>query len=101
MDHCLREGAKGMSDLTAIDILIDPDDGAMKRARVVNARLLESVPLAARLVPMFGAPARSRSVRAMAWILGLLTLRCAVNRVVRASSRGNLSSNRGARLGRR
>jgi hypothetical protein len=34
-----------MSDLTAIDILIDPDEGAMKRAREVNARLLESVPL--------------------------------------------------------
>ena len=51
-----------MSDLTAIHILIDADDGAMKRARVVNARLLESVPLVARLVPMFGAPARSRSV---------------------------------------
>jgi hypothetical protein len=34
-----------MSDLTAIDILIDPDEEAMKRARVVNARLLESVPL--------------------------------------------------------
>jgi hypothetical protein len=34
-----------MSDLTAIDILIDPDKGAMKRAREVNARLLESVPL--------------------------------------------------------
>jgi hypothetical protein len=34
-----------MSDLTAIDILIDPDEAAMKRAREVNARLLESVPL--------------------------------------------------------
>jgi hypothetical protein len=34
-----------MSDLTAIDILIDPDDAALKRAREVNARLLESVPL--------------------------------------------------------
>jgi hypothetical protein len=34
-----------MSDLTAIDILIDPDEAAMKRARKVNARLLESVPL--------------------------------------------------------
>ncbi len=34
-----------MSELTAIDILIDPDEGAMKRAREVNARLLESVPL--------------------------------------------------------
>jgi hypothetical protein len=33
-----------MSELTAIDILIDPHEGAMKRARVVNARLLESVP---------------------------------------------------------
>jgi hypothetical protein len=45
MDHRLREGADGVSDLTAIDILIDPDEGAMKRAREVNARLLESVPL--------------------------------------------------------
>jgi hypothetical protein len=34
-----------MSDLTAIDILIDPDEAAMKRAREVNGRLLESVPL--------------------------------------------------------
>jgi hypothetical protein len=34
-----------MSELTAIDILIDPDEDAMKRAREVNARLLESVPL--------------------------------------------------------
>jgi hypothetical protein len=34
-----------MSDLTAIDILIDPDEAAMNRAREVNARLLESVPL--------------------------------------------------------
>jgi hypothetical protein len=34
-----------MSELTAIDILIDPDEGAMKRAREVNAHLLESVPL--------------------------------------------------------
>jgi hypothetical protein len=34
-----------MSDLTAIDILIDPDEAAMVRAREVNARLLESVPL--------------------------------------------------------
>jgi hypothetical protein len=34
-----------MSGLTAIDILIDPDEAAMKRAQEVNARLLESVPL--------------------------------------------------------
>jgi hypothetical protein len=34
-----------MSDLTAIDILIDPDETAMVRAREVNGRLLESVPL--------------------------------------------------------
>jgi hypothetical protein len=34
-----------MSDLTAIDILIDPDEAAMVRAREVNGRLLESVPL--------------------------------------------------------
>ena len=34
-----------MCDLTAIDVLIDPDEAAMKRAREVNARLLESVPL--------------------------------------------------------
>jgi hypothetical protein len=34
-----------MSELTAIDILIDPDEDAMKRARKVNVRLLESVPL--------------------------------------------------------
>jgi hypothetical protein len=34
-----------MSERTAIDILIDPDEGAMERARKVNARLLKSVPL--------------------------------------------------------
>jgi hypothetical protein len=34
-----------MSELTAIDILIDPDEEALGRARGVNARLLESVPL--------------------------------------------------------
>jgi hypothetical protein len=34
-----------MSELTAIDILIDPDEAAMQRARDVNGRLLESVPL--------------------------------------------------------
>jgi hypothetical protein len=33
-----------MSDLTAIDILIDPDEHTVKRAREVNARMLESVP---------------------------------------------------------
>jgi hypothetical protein len=33
-----------VSDLTAIDVLIDPDEHAMKRAREVNARMLESVP---------------------------------------------------------
>ncbi len=33
-----------MSDLTAIDILIDPDEAAIERARKVNARLLESIP---------------------------------------------------------
>jgi hypothetical protein len=33
-----------MTDLTAIDILIDPDDAALARAREVNARVLESMP---------------------------------------------------------
>jgi hypothetical protein len=33
-----------MTDLTAIDILIDPDDAALARARNVNARVLESMP---------------------------------------------------------
>jgi hypothetical protein len=33
-----------MSDLTAIDVLIDPDQNAIERAREVNARLLESMP---------------------------------------------------------
>jgi hypothetical protein len=33
-----------MTDLTAIDILIDPDDAALARARKVNARVLESMP---------------------------------------------------------
>ena len=35
-----------MTDLTAIDILVDPDDEAIKRAGVVNARLLQSIPAA-------------------------------------------------------
>jgi hypothetical protein len=33
-----------MSDLTAIDVLIDPDDAALQRAREVNARVLQSMP---------------------------------------------------------
>ncbi len=33
-----------MSDLTAIDVLIDPDEQAIERARKINARLLESLP---------------------------------------------------------
>jgi hypothetical protein len=33
-----------MTDLTAIDILIDPDDAALARAREVNARVLKSMP---------------------------------------------------------
>jgi hypothetical protein len=33
-----------MSDLTAIDVLIDPDDAALARAREVNARVLQSMP---------------------------------------------------------
>jgi hypothetical protein len=33
-----------MTDLTAIDILIDPDEHAIERAREVNAMLLESMP---------------------------------------------------------
>ena len=33
-----------MTDLTAIDVLIDPDDAALARAREVNARILESMP---------------------------------------------------------
>jgi hypothetical protein len=33
-----------MSGLTAIDVLIDPDEHAMKRAREVNTRMLKSVP---------------------------------------------------------
>ena len=33
-----------MSDLTAIDVLIDPDEHAIERARQVNARLLASMP---------------------------------------------------------
>jgi hypothetical protein len=34
-----------MSELTAIDVLIDPDEAAIDRARVVNARLREGIPL--------------------------------------------------------
>jgi hypothetical protein len=33
-----------MADLTAIDILINPDDDTIERARAVNARLRKSVP---------------------------------------------------------
>src|ERR1700722_15411266 len=33
-----------MTDLTAIDVLIDPDEQALARARTINARLLESLP---------------------------------------------------------
>jgi hypothetical protein len=33
-----------MADLTAIDILINPDDDTVERARAVNARLRQSVP---------------------------------------------------------
>ena len=32
-----------MSDLTAIDILINPDENTLERARAVNARLRQSV----------------------------------------------------------
>jgi hypothetical protein len=33
-----------MSDLTALDVLLDPDEATMERARAVNARMLESLP---------------------------------------------------------
>ncbi len=33
-----------MTELTAIDILINPDEHALARARKVNARVLESMP---------------------------------------------------------
>ncbi len=33
-----------MSDLTAIDILVNPDDATVEKARAVNARLRQSVP---------------------------------------------------------
>jgi hypothetical protein len=33
-----------MTDLTAIDILVNPDDATLERARAVNARMLGSVP---------------------------------------------------------
>jgi hypothetical protein len=33
-----------MSDLTAIDVLIDPDSHAIERAKEVNSKLLESMP---------------------------------------------------------
>lgn len=33
-----------MTDLTAIDVLIDPDEQAIERARKINARLLERLP---------------------------------------------------------
>jgi hypothetical protein len=33
-----------MGELTAIDVLLDPDETMLSRAKVVNARMLESVP---------------------------------------------------------
>jgi hypothetical protein len=33
-----------MSDLTAIDILVNPDEATIQRAREVNARMLKSMP---------------------------------------------------------
>jgi hypothetical protein len=33
-----------MSELTAIDVLVDPDEATMERARAVNARMLQSLP---------------------------------------------------------
>jgi hypothetical protein len=33
-----------MSELTAVDILIEPDDATITRAREINARMLQSVP---------------------------------------------------------
>ena len=33
-----------MSDLTAIDILVNPDDVTLDRARAINARMRQSVP---------------------------------------------------------
>src|SRR5277367_1164588 len=33
-----------MSDLTAIDILINPDEATVKRAQEVNAKMLKSMP---------------------------------------------------------
>jgi hypothetical protein len=33
-----------MSDLTAIDVLVDPDEVTIDRARAVNARMLQSLP---------------------------------------------------------
>jgi hypothetical protein len=33
-----------MSELTAIDILINPDEATVKRAHEVNAQMLESMP---------------------------------------------------------
>jgi hypothetical protein len=38
-----------MTELTAIDILIDPDQASVERAREVNARLLDSMPQGWRL----------------------------------------------------
>jgi hypothetical protein len=32
-----------MSNLTAIDVLIDPDEVTIERARAVNARMLQSL----------------------------------------------------------
>ena len=43
LDHRLRRGA-GVTDLTAIDILVNPDEVSLGHARSWNARMRESVP---------------------------------------------------------
>ena len=48
-----------MTELTAIDILVDPDEAAIERARRVNARLLESMPGLGRTPPTCRTSRRS------------------------------------------
>jgi hypothetical protein len=47
-----------MSDLTAIDVLVDPDEATMERTRAVNARILQSLPQMKELGPRQGLATR-------------------------------------------
>ncbi len=44
VDHLRRTRGKRVTDLTAIDILVNPDADTLGRAREINARMRQSVP---------------------------------------------------------